>query len=93
VRTNASSTRIFLPAEIDEHYQPEFELVGDLAHTLWMLNERVRERGLPTFDLRRQQDVRRRMLEEFAAHADDDTQGSVSAAESSRGRAPDHGCR
>jgi acetolactate synthase-1/2/3 large subunit len=67
----------FLPAEIDEHYQPEFELVGDLAHTLWMLNERVRERGLPTFDLRRQQDVRRRMLEEFAAHADDDTQGSV----------------
>ena len=27
----------FLPAEIDEFYHPQVELVGDLAHTLWML--------------------------------------------------------
>ena len=32
----------FLPAEIDEHYHPDVEIVGDLAHTLWMLNERLR---------------------------------------------------
>ncbi len=25
----------FWPAEIDTHYNPEVELVGDLAHTLW----------------------------------------------------------
>jgi acetolactate synthase-1/2/3 large subunit len=67
----------FLPAEIDEHYQPDFELVGDLAHTLWMLNERVRSRGLPGFDLAHQRQVRRRMLDEFAAHADDDTEGRI----------------
>ena len=30
----------FLPAEIDENYHPGIEVVGDLAHTLWMLNER-----------------------------------------------------
>lgn len=67
----------FLPAEIDECYQAEFELVGDLAHTLWMLNERVRDRGLPEFDLARQQQVRARMLEEFERHADDNTEGSI----------------
>jgi len=67
----------FLPAEIDEHYQPQVELVGDLAHTLWMLNERVRSRGLPDFDLGGQREVRARMLEEFAAHAEDDTEGVI----------------
>ena len=40
----------FLPAEIDRNYNPEVELVGDLAHTLWMLNERVAARGLPSYD-------------------------------------------
>ena len=67
----------FLPAEIDEHYQPDFEMVGDLAHTLWMLNERVRDRGLPTFKLERQRQVRERMLDEFAVHAEDDTQDRI----------------
>jgi acetolactate synthase-1/2/3 large subunit len=67
----------FLPAEIDEHYQPEFELVGDLAHTLWMLNERVRDRGLPDFELDRQREVRERMLEEFSAHSEDNTEGTI----------------
>jgi acetolactate synthase-1/2/3 large subunit len=67
----------FLPAEIDEHYHPQTELVGDLAHTLWMLNERVRERGLPDYDLSGQADVRRRMGEELAAHADDTGEGPI----------------
>ncbi|MEE4175744.1 MAG: acetolactate synthase large subunit [Xanthomonadales bacterium] len=67
----------FLPAEIDEHYHPQTELVGDLAHTLWMLNERVRERGLPEFDLSGQAEVRRRMGEELAAHADDTGEGPI----------------
>jgi len=67
----------FLPAEIDQHYHPEAELVGDLAHTLWMLNERVRGRGLPAFDLASQRAVRERMTEELAAHAEDDTEGVI----------------
>jgi len=67
----------FLPAEIDQHYHPEVELVGDLAHTLWMLNERVRERGLPDFDLASQHAVRERMTAELAAHAGDDTEGAI----------------
>jgi len=67
----------FLPAEIDQHYNPDVELVGDLAHTLWMLNERVASRGLPDYDLTGQADIRSRMSEELALHADDDTQGSL----------------
>lgn len=75
---NADKTIIhvdFLPAEIDEYYHPEIEVVGDLAHTLWMLNERLRERGAPKLDLAYRDDVRRRMSEELAEHADDDTEG------------------
>ncbi len=67
----------FLPAEIDEHYNPQVELVGDLAHTLWMFNERVRQHGLPQFDLARQRELRAQMLDEFSAHADDDVTGPV----------------
>jgi len=67
----------FLPAEIDEHYHAEVELVGDLAHTLWMLNERVDERGLPEFDFGLQRKARARMAEDFAEHKDDDTDGTV----------------
>ena len=67
----------FLPAEIDEHYHPETELVGDLAHTLWMLNERVDERGLPEYDLENQRRVRETMAADFAEHKDDDTKGSI----------------
>jgi len=67
----------FLPAEIDEHYNPQVELVGDLAHTLWMLNERVKQHGRPQFDLTRQRDLRAQMQAEFNAHADDDVTGPV----------------
>ncbi len=67
----------FLPAEIDTHYGPEVEVVGDLAHALWMLNERVKRDGVPTFDLSYQAKVRQRMLEDFAAHADDETVGKI----------------
>jgi len=67
----------FLPAEIDEHYHPRVEVVGDLAHFLWMLNERVGERGLPDFDLSRQRQLRDEMLADIAEHADDRTTGSI----------------
>ncbi len=67
----------FLPAEIDAHYHPGTEVVGDLAHTLWMLNERIDRNGGLRFDLPQQAIARRHMTEEFAEHADDDTRGSI----------------
>jgi acetolactate synthase-1/2/3 large subunit len=67
----------FLPAEIDANYHLEVEIVGDLAHTLWMLNERLRTGTPRDFDLHQQAAVRREMQEEFARYRDDDTTGSI----------------
>lgn len=67
----------FQPAEIDSDYHPETELVGDLAHTLWMLNERVAANGGLSFDHSRQIAARSDMQQEIAKHKDDDTQGSI----------------
>ncbi len=69
----------FLPAEVDAHYPVACEIVGDLAHTLWMLNERLGEGAgdRPIFDLPQQAEVRERMLEDFAEHKDDETEGSI----------------
>ena len=67
----------FLPAEIDEHYHPETEVVGDLAHALWMLNERLDEHGAPDFELDFQRTLRSEMIADFAAHKDDATEGSI----------------
>ena len=67
----------FLPTEIDAHYHPEKEVVGDLAHTLWMLNERVDAASGLRFDMSQQAAVRREMAEELAEHREDDTEGSI----------------
>lgn len=67
----------FLPAETDAQYMPEVEVIGDLAHALWMLNERVGRDAAPTYELDHQQDVRKRMQQDFAAHADDETVGKI----------------
>jgi acetolactate synthase-1/2/3 large subunit len=63
----------FLPAEIDSCYHPEKEVIGDIAHALWMLNERLDKAGPLSFDLRQQQAVRQEMLAEFALYKDDET--------------------
>lgn len=65
----------FLAAEIDAHYHPEVELIGDLAHTLWMFNERLEQHGVPDFDLAGQRACRAAMAADFAEHKDDDTDG------------------
>lgn len=68
----------FQPAEIDSDYHPETELVGDLAHTLWMLNERVDNNGGSlNFDRSHQIATRRSMQDELDMHKDDDTEGSI----------------
>jgi acetolactate synthase-1/2/3 large subunit len=66
----------FLPAEIDVHYNPEVELIGELSHTLWAFNQRLEGAEL-SFDLDGQRDMRRRMGEDLATHADDDTEGLI----------------
>jgi len=68
----------FLPAEIDANYPLEVEVVGDLAHTLWMLNQRVAacEERMP-IDARMQQKVREGMQADIEKHKDDDTEGTI----------------
>ncbi len=66
----------FLPAEIDEHYRTEIDVVGDLAHTLWMLNQRV-EADPFRVDTSQQKAVRRDMLSDFAEYRDDDAEGQI----------------
>jgi len=67
----------FLPAEIDENYHPEYEIVGDLAHTLWMFNERLERDGVPKWELASQAKAREIMGKELSAHKDDDVEGPI----------------
>jgi acetolactate synthase-1/2/3 large subunit len=67
----------FLPAEIDEHYHPEYEIIGDLAHTLWMFNERVAADGNGDWDLSFQAQARENMWKEISAHKDDSGEGPI----------------
>ena len=69
----------FTPAEIDVCYHPEVEVVGDISHALWMLNERVHieRETLPTLDHSVRDDIRVRMIEEFSRYKDDDTEGVI----------------
>jgi len=66
----------FLPAEIDASYHPETEVIGDLAHALWMLNERADASGL-SFKLTQQVATRRDMKADIELHKDDDTEGLI----------------
>ena len=69
----------FIPSEVDEHYRIDVEVVGDLAHTLWMLNERVDAHGAENldFDHSHGELCRQKMTEEFEAHKDDTTEGKI----------------
>ncbi len=67
----------FAPAGIDREYHPQVELVGDIAHALWALNERVVARGVPGYEFDMQRRTRQRMQEDFALHAEDDTEGVI----------------
>jgi len=66
----------FLPAEVDNHYSVAVEVVGDLAHALWMLNERAALSGL-TCTPGRGEALRKEMLAEFAEHGNDRTEGLI----------------
>ncbi len=68
----------FLSAEIDEHYNPHVEAIGDIAKTLEMLIARVdAEISRPNWDFSAQHKVREAAKLEMAEHAEDDTEGSI----------------
>ncbi|MFT4570020.1 MAG: acetolactate synthase-1/2/3 large subunit [Hyphomicrobiaceae bacterium] len=68
----------FDEAESDHHYQPTVEMVGDIAHSLWMLCERFEAlTDKPTYDFTRQARARLEMQEDLATHSADDTEGSI----------------
>ena len=67
----------FLASEIDENYSPQTELIGDLAHTLWMLNEKIDASDNLDFDLDGQRACREEMAADFAEYKDDDTKGTI----------------
>jgi acetolactate synthase-1/2/3 large subunit len=60
----------FLPAEVDECYIPKVEVVGDLAHTLWMLNERVKQDPVQ-WDVNDTAKTRKAMQADFEEWKDD----------------------
>ncbi len=67
----------FLPTEIDEHYHPEIEVLGDITHALSMLGDRFEANSELGFDLTPHQQVREKIFTELDAHMFDDTQGSL----------------
>ncbi|MFT4572762.1 MAG: acetolactate synthase-1/2/3 large subunit [Candidatus Binatia bacterium] len=68
----------FLAAEVDENYRVDVEIVGDLAHTLWMLNERLDALDKqPSYDLKYQSAARREMKADLEEYSEDDTVGTI----------------
>ncbi len=67
----------FLPAEIDEDYHPETEIVGDIAHALEMLNEKIDALGGFDHDFSAQRSIRDMMTKELAIHKDDSGEGPI----------------
>lgn len=66
----------YLPAVPDDNYQLSAEVVGDLAHTLWMMNERVAKAPM-RFELEYQQKIRELLVYKFNQAAADTTEGMV----------------
>lgn len=66
----------FLPAVVDTHYPLDAEVIGDVAHSLWMMNERIAKDPI-SFELPYQQRTRELMQYKFAQYRDDDTEGTI----------------
>ncbi len=67
----------FLPAEIDEHYHPALELVGDLAQTIEMLHQGLKRTTQSAIDTSTQRECRAEMAADFAEYRDDNTVGTI----------------
>ncbi len=67
----------FIPSEIDACYQPQVELVGDLAFSMEALIERFAAAGTPEYDFSAQAAARRMMGDALHLHDDDHDAGPV----------------
>ena len=77
-RANQDAKKIihidFWEAEVDKDYQPDIEIVGDLADALWQINEAIDaqfEGKLPLFDVKSRLELRNTLTEDFAAEKED----------------------
>ncbi len=66
----------YTPAEIDEHYNPDFELIGDIKQTLRHLTDALRSKHFE-YDLTPFRRLRDTMSRELAATANEETTGLV----------------
>ena len=66
----------FAPSDVEEHYHPSVEVVGDIAHSLWLFNERANAAPV-RFDVRDHRRAREELLSWLDEYAGDDTDGSV----------------
>lgn len=67
----------FLPAEIDQHFHPEQELIGDVADNLGALLAEFQSKPTPAFDMQQQAATRADMQRELLEYAEDDTEGVI----------------
>lgn len=66
----------FLPAEIDQHYPVDVDVVSDLADALWQINEELNRRHidlLPFFDIGKWANLRQTIADDLAAEQDDES--------------------
>ncbi len=64
----------FLPAEIDQHYTVEVDVVGDIADALWQINMKLEQDHagkLPLHNIGKWQKLRRQILKDFATEKND----------------------
>lgn len=67
----------FLPAEIDEFYHPQTEVIGDLANSLEQLNQCFSTIEPPKFDFSQQAATRKEISKELSKHKNDKTTGTI----------------
>jgi len=67
----------FQPAEVDAHYDPELELVGDLTHTLATINANIEKLGPVARNLSQQAETRHQMQQELMQYAADETEHTI----------------
>lgn len=67
----------FLPAEADDYYRVDLEVVGDIKNTLEVMNRLLDRNPVPEFTLSYQKELREKMLEDFRQYKDDNTQGRI----------------
>ncbi len=67
----------FEPAEIDSNFQPEIELVGDVADNICGLVHEFRDQPAPAFDTQQQTATRDDMRRELLEYADDTAAGRI----------------